>query len=81
MALIELKADFKSLLAVLTRIADALDRAIPFVVLPPSPPKPAGPESYHVVTNEELWDAEQEEERRQMEGLPPSPESTSVPRR
>ena len=70
MSIVEINADFKSLVSVLQRIAEALDRAYP----PPMPVltrKPAGVENLTIFDAEAAWEAEQEEERKRSQGLIP----------
>jgi hypothetical protein len=70
LSVFEINADFKSLVSVLSRIADALDRAYPPATIPLTG-KAAGPENLTVFDIEAAWQAEQEEERRTELGLPP----------
>jgi len=69
-SIVEINADFKSLVSVLQRIADALERAYPVPTIPLTG-KPAGPENVTVFDLDAAWDAEQEEERKRSQGLIP----------
>lgn len=52
MAILEIRADFKALTAVLTRIADVLERIYPATA--PQKLKPIGVQNYSRVTDEKL---------------------------
>lgn len=66
MAFIEVNAEFKQVVGLLTRIAEALERAYP-----PKPSKPAKPsteEDFIRITDESLWLQElQEEAKKQVQ--------------
>ncbi len=82
MPLIEFKVDpalFTRLTVAVERLADGLDRLIPPIVMRGSM-RPAKPSSLHIVTSEEQWEQEQEQERRRDLGLlPEEPESVGEP--
>lgn len=63
MSLITINANLDKLTLVLERIANALDRAYPDIPLPTHPSAPYGPDSLITVTDEQLWEQEQETER------------------
>lgn len=82
MPLIEIKADpalLTRLIVAVERLADGLDRLVPPIVMRGGT-KPAKPESLHVVTNEDQWAQEREQERRRDLGLlPDEPELVEEP--
>jgi hypothetical protein len=53
--------ELRSLVAELQRIASALERAYPSPALPQGQRRPTSERDVSVVTNEKLWEAEQEE--------------------
>jgi hypothetical protein len=65
---IEFKVDLKQAISVLTRIAEALERAYPPIVEMPTV-TPAPPENLTTFDPEAEWNREQEEERQEQLGL------------
>jgi hypothetical protein len=61
MALLEFKVELRSLVAELQRIASALERAYPEPAFPKGQRRPTSERDVSVVTNEKLWEAEQED--------------------
>lgn len=82
MALVEIKADpalLTRLIVALERLADGLDRFIPPILMRGNF-RPAKPSSLHVITNEDQWEHEQEQDRRRDLGLlPEEPEPVEEP--
>lgn len=62
MALIEVNAEFKQIVKLLTRIVEALERAYP--PLPAQKVQPIEPDDFIRITDESLWLKEQEEAER-----------------
>lgn len=59
MSLVQITADFSLLCKILTRIADALDRAVPPLRIPHDR-KPIQPEDIVVFDTEKAWQEQQE---------------------
>lgn len=69
MAWLEIKIELKMLVSQLTRIADALDRAVP-IPRPVLTSKPAPPENLFQFDPEVAWNNEEEEDRQREAELP-----------
>jgi hypothetical protein len=84
-ALIELKIELRRTNELLERLVLAAEHLASYY-LPqynlPEGVQPAGAEKLHVITNEEICDREEEEERLRQQGLaqPPSPRSPETER-